>query len=334
MAALQYKQARPPAYLAWGPDRTSLEPPASHRNLHLLHHHFQGDTADGVANSRSCTRRSLEHCGATRRWRTSPCGCQRRTSRCNEERRPELLCSHAAQRRPVSSINELLRGQLNKPKKLRQLFEIQGLLESQWFAPGRHVFRVVQGDTWKLRAFLSPRLPLLAPFRSREPRIRRLSDTDGFPPDPLHEAIACAQVSCLFVHEVSEHYGPVSCEVVSAIRFGREGVHFEHDLPLHWWIHHLEFIADGAGATNSMVITWWCDVGTRVSRMSTSHFMVLWKDVSWIPLASLPNETCQDQHFRATETLGADSDDVSVWEFIGLLVVGTFRSRFELCVED
>ena len=43
---------------------------------------------------------------------------------------------------------------------------------------------------------------------SRESRIRRLSDADGFPPDPLHEAIACAQASCLFVHEVSEHHGP------------------------------------------------------------------------------------------------------------------------------
>ena len=116
------------------------------------------------------------------------------------------------------------------------------------------MFRVVHGDTWKLRAFLGPRLTLLAPFRSRESKIRRLSDADGFPPDPLHEAIACAQVSCHFVHEVSEHHGPAGCEVVSAIRFGREGVHFEHDLPLHWWIHHLEFIADGAGATNSMVM--------------------------------------------------------------------------------
>ena len=62
--------------------------------------------------------------------------------------------------------------------------------------------------------------------------------------------------------------------------------------------------------------------------------MVLWKEVSWIPLASLQNETCQDQHLRATETLGAESGDVSVWESIGFLVVGTFRSRFELCVED
>ena len=107
MTALQNKLTRPPASFAWGPDKTSLEPPASDKNLHLPHHHFQGDTADGVANSRSCARRSLEHCGATRRWRTSPCGCQRRTSRRNEERRPELLCSHAAQHRPVSSTKKV-----------------------------------------------------------------------------------------------------------------------------------------------------------------------------------------------------------------------------------
>ena len=66
----------------------------------------------------------------------------------------------------------------------------------------------------------TPRIPwssslsLLAPFRSREHTIRRLSDADGFPHDPLHEAITCAQVSCLFVHEVSERHGPAGCEVV------------------------------------------------------------------------------------------------------------------------
>ena len=90
-----------------------------------------------------------------RRWRTSPCGCQHRTSRCNEERRPELLCSHAAQRRPVASIKSCFEVNCT-PKNLRQLLVVQGLLESQWFAPRRHMFRVVQGDTWKLRAFLGP----------------------------------------------------------------------------------------------------------------------------------------------------------------------------------
>ena len=157
--------------------------------------------------------------------------------------------------------------------------------------------RVPRGTRRHLEA---PRIPwpsslsLLAPFRSRESMIRRLSDADGFPPDPLHEAIACAQVSCHSVHEVSEHHGPARCEVVSAIRFGREGVHFEHDLPLHCWIHHLEFIADGAGATNSMVmrssIPWNMPVpldsptlAHQSSWMSTSHFKIQRQDVTWIP---------------------------------------------------
>ena len=39
-----------------------------------------------------------------------------------------------------------------------------------------------------------------------------------------------------------------------------------------------------------------------------------------------------EQHFHATETLGADRDDVSVWELVGLILVGTFRGQFELCV--
>ena len=33
-----------------------------------------------------------------------------------------------------------------------------------------------------------------------------------------------------------------------------------------------------------------------------------------------------------TETCGPERDDVSVWELIGLNLVGTFRSRFELIV--
>ena len=87
-------------------------------------------------------------------------------------------------------------------------------------------------------------------FDRREPRIRRLSDADGFPPDPLHEAIACAQVSCLFVHEVSEHHGPAGCEVVSAIRFGREGhVPFRARSASALVAPSLESLADGAGGT-------------------------------------------------------------------------------------
>ena len=40
-----------------------------------------------------------------------------------------------------------------------------------------------------------------------------------------------------------------------------------------------------------------------------------------------------EQHFHATETPGADREDVSVWELVGLILVGTFRGKFELCVE-
>ena len=37
---------------------------------------------------------------------------------------------------------------------------------------------------------------------------------------------------------------------------------------------------------------------------------------------------------RAKETRGADSEDVSVGEHVGLLFVETFRNRFEFCVVD
>ena len=37
-------------------------------------------------------------------------------------------------------------------------------------------------------------------------------------------------------------------------------------------------------------------------------------------------------HTRETETFGADSDDVFVWEQLGLILVGTFHGRVELYV--
>ena len=42
-------------------------------------------------------------------------------------------------------------------------------------------------------------------------------------------------------------------------------------------------------------------------------------------------ETWLDEHFHALETKNADSDEISVWELQGLLLVG-IRSRLELCV--
>ena len=50
-----------------------------------------------------------------------------------------------------------------------------------------------------------------------------------------------------------------------------------------------------------------------------------WQEVSWNPLVSLPTT------FITMETPGADRDDVSVWELVGLLLV-KFRNRFALCV--
>ena len=43
------------------------------------------------------------------------------------------------------------------------------------------------------------------------------------------------------------------------------------------------------------------------------------------------NETGR-KNTRATETIGAERDDVSVWELVGLVLVVTSRDRFELCV--
>ena len=43
------------------------------------------------------------------------------------------------------------------------------------------------------------------------------------------------------------------------------------------------------------------------------------------------NETGR-KNTHVTETFSAESDDVSVWEHIGLNLVGTFRGRFELSV--
>ena len=59
----------------------------------------------------------------------------------------------------------------------------------------------------------------------------------------------------------------------------------------------------------------------------TSHFMLLWGEVSWNPLASASVKTWLEQYSDAMETFSADSDDVSVREHVGL-----FRIRFGLCV--
>ena len=50
-----------------------------------------------------------------------------------------------------------------------------------------------------------------------------------------------------------------------------------------------------------------------------------------VTLLDVLERSVVEQHFHATETPGADRDEVSVWELVGILV-GTFRGRFELCV--
>ena len=56
--------------------------------------------------------------------------------------------------------------------------------------------------------------------------------------------------------------------------------------------------------------------------------MLLWKEVSWNPLASIALELGW-KHFRATETFGAIKNYVFVWELIGLILVD-FSRRIEL----
>ena len=48
--------------------------------------------------------------------------------------------------------------------------------------------------------------------------------------------------------------------------------------------------------------------------MSTSH--IVWREVSWIPLASFTGDTWLEQHFSVMETFSADSDDVYVSEIV------------------
>ena len=55
--------------------------------------------------------------------------------------------------------------------------------------------------------------------------------------------------------------------------------------------------------------------------MSTSHFMMDWKVVSWMPLASLPHEAGLEEHFGAPKALRAHRDDVAVRQLVGLLLI-------------
>ena len=57
--------------------------------------------------------------------------------------------------------------------------------------------------------------------------------------------------------------------------------------------------------------------------VSTSHFMMFWTEVSWIPLAR--DNTC-----ARVETFGADREDVPVWELVDYRLDQHFRARKRL----
>merc|ERR1712217_650533 len=66
-------------------------------------------------------------------------------------------------------------------------------------------------------------------------------------------------------------------------------------------------------------------------RMSTSHFIMLWNVVSWMPLA-LAYEAGLEEDFGAAEALAADGNDVAVWQLVSLLLVRALCSGLHLGV--
>ena len=120
------------------------------------------------------------------------------------------------------------------------------------------------------------------------------------------------------------------------------------DPPIHTEYFHsggattMNFIVNGTKAVNSFImrstIPWNMVVppddttlACNSLRMHTSHFMLRWKEVSWSQLASLLVKLGWKNTFTQWKHLNADSDEVSVCELKGLLLVG-IRCRLELCV--
>merc|ERR1711899_605532 len=68
----------------------------------------------------------------------------------------------------------------------------------------------------------------------------------------------------------------------------------------------------------------------RSLRISTSHFMMELKVVSWMPQASMPR---QEEGLGAAETLVADGDDLAVGKLVGLLEGGGGGSGGHLLLE-
>ena len=89
-----------------------------------------------------------------------------------------------------------------------------------------------------------------------------------------------------------------------------------------WWSNHLDLrrgwrhlrrflchaltnLLEHGGAT------WQHDRNVRIHADVTSHFMMLWKEVPWNPLAIMPMKLA-GKNTRAKETFGTDSEGVSV----------------------
>ena len=98
-------------------------------------------------------------------------------------------------------------------------------------------------------------------------------------------------------------------------------------------LHASTFIVDVANAVSSSVMCstiLWKPDNTTLAYKLLADDNVTFHDVLKRSVAEssgfCTNENWLEHHFSATETCGANRDDVSVWELIGLLLV----SRFEL----
>ena len=115
------------------------------------------------------------------------------------------------------------------------------------------------------------------------------------------------------------------------------------DPPIHTEYFHtgetttLNFIVDGDNAVNSLSCsqkslgTWSCHVMARHGVHFIADVNVALNVALDRSVVEPTGEIWLEQHFRASRNVRRDSDDVSDWEHVGLILV-TFRSRLELCV--
>ena len=111
---------------------------------------------------------------------------------------------------------------------------------------------------------------------------------------------------------------------------------------LHWWGKHLDlhcgwrqhrqfFRHVVKGPLEHGRATWQRDMNVHIlADVNVTLLNVVERSV--VDSAGFKANETGWKNTRATETFGADSDGVSIWEHVGLLLVGTFRSRFGLCV--